>query len=165
MGEKTFIIKQKPLSLKVRYEILDEKRKKQYEIVGSFFRGGLSPMVLIDKMENELMWIKKTPFKFFPRYEIYDLQGTLGIVKRKFGFFGRKILLETSEDSTYIFKNNYRMDNCQLIQDGTTVAFIRRRGFGAWRTYEVRMDEGEDEEFILTLTASIDLIFIWSYKS
>lgn len=165
MGEKTFFIKQKPLSLKVRYEIADHRRNKIYEVIGSFFAGGLSPLVLIDGMEKELIWIKKTPFKFLPRYEIMDRQGILGIVRRKFGFFGRKVLLETSNDAPYTLQNNYRMDDCQLIREGRSVAYIRRRGFGVWRTYEVRMDEAEDEEFVLALAATIDLIFIWSYRS
>ncbi|MCI4666636.1 MAG: LURP-one-related family protein [Bacteroidia bacterium] len=165
MGEKVFFIKQKPLSIKVRYEILDQKRKKVYEIVGSFLGGNFAPMSLIDDEERELIWIKKTPFKFFPRYELYDSEGVIGIVKRKIGFFKKKIILETSEDSSYEFRNNYRMDDCQLSRDGKTIAIIRRRGFSAWRTYELKIDEQEDVEFILSLASAVDQIFIWSHRS
>lgn len=165
MGEKSFFIKQKPLSLKVRYEILDHNRKKLYEVIGSFFSNSFSPLVLIDGMEKELIWIKKTPFKFLPRYEISDEKGTLAIVKRKFGFFKRRMILETGEDTPYSLQNNYRMDDCHLIKGGQTMASIRRKGIGAWRTYEVRMDEAEDEEFVLALAATIDRMFIWSQGS
>jgi len=160
MPTQTYTIKQKPFSLKVRYEISDPGKNKVYEVIGPFLGNSFSPYTLIDAQENSLIFIKRTPFQFLPKFEIFDEKGMLGSIKQKFGFSRRKLILDTPGAQPYSMANNFRVDECQISRNGAIVADIKRRGFSVWRTYDVDIAAEEDVEFILGIALTVDLIYM-----
>lgn len=150
-----YTIERKLDLLKFEYNIFDEGDKLQYKVLGEMLDFPRKYNIY-DMSDEYKIHIEEDVFNLLPRYQIFKGEELLAVINRKLTL-GTKL----DVDSIYgmfkikgeIFSLNY-----DIIKEDKIVAQINREMMALLSVYNARIEENENQEFILALIIIIDNI-------
>ncbi len=152
-----YALKQKWMSLKNDFAIVDEKGLEAYRVDGSPLKVG-KKISFRDRTDTELAFINEKNQPGGPAFEIYhgdDLQA----VVRKDGFSGDrcKFTCDVSAPDDLHAEGNLTGREYTFTREGRAVGRVSKTLFGNNGTYGIEVGRGEDELMLLASAFVIDL--------
>lgn len=152
-----YALKQKWMSLKDDFPIVDEKGLEAYRVDGSAAASG-KKISFRDRKDNELAFINQKIQPGGPAFEIYHGDDLQAIV-RKDGFSMErcKFAAEGSAPDDLHAEGNLTGREYTFTREGRPVGRVSKSLFAANGTYGVEVGRGEDELMLLASAFVIDL--------
>jgi uncharacterized protein YxjI len=152
-----YALKQKWMSLKNDFAIVDEKGLEAYRVDGSAVVAG-KKISFRDRKDTELAFINQKMQATGPAFEIYHGDDLQAIV-RKDGFSGDrcKFACEGSAPDDLHAEGNLIAREYLFTREGRPVGRVSKSLFGSKETYGVEVGRGEDELMLLASAFVIDL--------
>lgn len=151
-----FYIKQKILSFRDKFRIMDESQKEVYTVEGKFF-SIQNKLELLNANGSQVLNAKKKLFRFFATYEIFTPHGELtAVVKRKLSIrpkFELEVQGEVLTVEGSLFAHSFG-----IIKDGQEVASIHKKVISWGDTYEIDIDSNINIELYLFMVIIIDQV-------
>lgn len=152
-----YLVKERIFTLADRFNIEDQYGNPQYEIVGEIFTFG-NKLRMYDLNGRELIYIEQKLFRFLPEYNIYKNGQLLAKIKKELTFFKPHFTIESSygrlEIQGDIFHHEFN-----ILRNGRPIAWISKKWIALSDTYAIDIEDGEDDEFILSIVITLDQVF------
>ena len=152
-------LKQKVLTLKDDFYILDENGRQLYKVDAKRFNLGGEQLTFLDMSGNELAVIKQKLLSLVPTYEIHRHgQMQAKVEKSLLGIFRDKFKVDLPGPNDYTVQGNVWEREYKFIRGGQTVAVVSKKLASLRDSYIIDVGEGEDDILILASTVAIDMI-------
>ena len=151
-----YLIRQKVFSFGDNFTIKDELEQDRYIVRGKVFSFG-DKLKIEDLEGNELFYIEQQLFRFLPEYSIYAGGQQMAVIKKQLSFFTPRFIIDSDYGSYEIHGNIIGYD-FQIYKDGRIVAVINKKWFAFSDSYGVKIEDGEDHAFLLTMAIVIDQV-------
>ncbi|MCR3905583.1 MAG: LURP-one-related family protein [Tenericutes bacterium] len=156
---KHFYLKQKVFSVRDKYKIFDEQQNIIYHCKSSVF--SLRHKLRFFETKNEQLHFifKRKLLSIMPTYYLYDQDGNhIAKVKRRWTLLRPKVSVE-SEIANYEIDGDYWSHSFVILSENHEVASVRKKFISWGDSYEISIDDEQNDEFLLALVVSIDSIF------
>ncbi len=156
---EAYYLKQKALSLRASYRVLDESQNPLYECKTRWFSPSQKTDI-VDVRENRHVYtLKRKVFSFMPTHLLLDPQGNeVASMRQRFAMRGRRVTV-TSPQGEYEVTGNYWAHEFTIYHDDKEVANIRKKWLSWGDTYEIIIHDDKNTEFLLAMVLMIDRKF------
>lgn len=147
-------MKQKVFSLRDRFYIKDEFGNDRYYVEGEFFTIGRK-LHLYDINGNELAFIQQKVLTFLPRFFVYMNGREVAEIVKEFTFLKPKYTINGlgwNVDGDF-----WSHDYC-VEKNGRNVASVHKAWFTWGDSYELNLNNPEDEVLTLAVVLAIDAV-------
>jgi uncharacterized protein YxjI len=156
---KHFYLKQKVFSVRDKYKVYDASQNVVYHCKSSMFSLRHKLNFFETKSEKLLFTFKRKLLSFMPTYYLYDQEGEhLAKVRRKWTLLRPKVFVESSI-ANYQIDGDYWSHSFVILDQQHEVASVRKKFLSWGDSYEISIDDDQNDEFLLALVVSIDSIF------
>lgn len=152
-----YLVRQRLFAFNDSFYITDDQKEPVFQIEGKVFSLG-NKLNIYDMKGNELIYIEQKLFKFLSEYEIYQGNRVVANVKKQLSFFKPKVDI-VSDYGNFQIKGNVFAYDFSILRDGRVIANVNKKLISFSDTYLVKIEEGERDDFILSLVIVIDQIF------
>jgi uncharacterized protein YxjI len=150
-----YALKQKWMSLKDDFPIVDEKGLEAFRVDGSAAAG--KKLSFRDRRDNELAFISQKMHSTGPAFEIYHGDDLQAVVRQDgFSLQRCKFACDGSAPDDLHAEGNLTAREYTFTREGRPVGRVSKSLFGA-DTYGVEVGRGEDELMLLASAFVIDL--------
>jgi len=139
-----------------RYKIYDENQKLKYHMEGKIF-SLRDKMLLYDNTNRFICRMQHRYFSFFNRYlDIFDARNhKIATLKKHALAWTPKLTLQVNGDDYYIRGGLFQF-NFTISKNDRIVATVSKKWLSWGDTYEMLLDDREDEAFLVSLVVGID---------
>lgn len=150
-----FYIKQKVFSFGDKYIIKNENGDDVFWVNGKVFT--ISPKFhLMDMANNEHAYIEKDFFSFLmPKYNISRNGQLIASIKKNFTFLKSSFDVLSSYGS-YIINGQFMSMDFTITHNGIPAAHITKKWFSWGDSYEIDINNNEDQTLLLSMVIIID---------
>ncbi|MDE5991039.1 MAG: LURP-one-related family protein [Clostridia bacterium] len=146
-------IKQKIMSLRGRYEILDENDQPAYRIRGKYTIP--KSFEVSDAQDKIVAVMKSKVFDLLPTYILYIDGKEIGRVKKKFSFFKPKFALDCNG---WQIEGNFLAWDYKIVDaSGKLIATLSKEVFNIRDVYCMDIVNPDDALMVILIALSIDL--------
>ncbi len=151
---KQLFIKQKLLSLTVKFKVRDEHGNDVYYVEGSFLK--IPKTFTIYNMQGrEVAVITKKVFAFLPKFTVVMEGKQVITIKKEFTFFRSRY---TSDAEGIEVRGNWWDMTFEVFQNGEKIGQVSKEWFTWGDSYKVEILNEEMETIIIALVIAIDCV-------
>lgn len=155
----SFYLKQKVLTARAQYRLMDERNQLVYEAKAKPFSLGRVIVLRPAKSKDILFTIKRKWFKIRPTYTVHDGTGKqVAKTVKRFAFMKQKVTVDTLHGPWHI-EGNYWAHHFSLMDGHQTLAMMQKKRLSWGDTYAIDLTGSHDEGFYLALMVLIDSKF------
>lgn len=151
-----YLVKERIFTFADKFNIEDQDGNPQYEVVGEIFTCG-NKLRMYDLSGREAIYIEQKLFRFLPEYNIYKNDQLLAKIKKELTFFKPHFTIESSYGRLEIQGDLFRHE-FNILRNDRAIAWISKRWVALSDTYAIDIEDGEDNEFILSIVITLDQI-------
>jgi len=135
-----------------KFSVYDEFQNEIYIVEGEIFTWG-KKLHIYDASGNEVAFIEQEVFSFLPKYYIFKGDEQVGEVVKEFTFFVPQYSVNGLgfEVSGDFFEHNY-----EIYKNEQTIATVSKEWLTWGDTYQISIEQGQDEVAILAVVIVID---------
>lgn len=145
-------INQKIFSFKDKFSVLDEYGNAKYYIEGEMFSWG-KKLHLYDMYGNELAMIHQKAISFMPKFRVYINGQQIAEIIKKVTFLSQKYEIS---GLNWITSGSFSAHDYQITDGVHTVASIHKQWMSWGDSYELYIDEQQNEVVALAVVLAID---------
>lgn len=147
-------MKQKVFSIKDRFYIKDEFEKDRYYVEGEFFTIG-KKLHLYDMNGNELAFIQEKVLTILPRFYVYMNGRDVAEIVKEFTFFKPKYSIN---GLGWNVEGDFWSHDYSVTSQGRNVAEVHKAWLSWGDSYEIDINNSEDEVLTLAVVLAIDAV-------
>lgn len=147
-------MKQKVFSVGDQFTVWDANGNEKYFVQGDLISFGLR-LHINDTTGTERAFLKQKFFSLLPTFYVYRGQEEIAEIKKEFTFFMPKYTVSGLdwEVSGDFFHHDY-----QITKHGRPIVTISKTWLSWGDTYELDIDDGQDEVIALAVVLAIDCV-------
>ena len=147
-------MKQKVFSIKDRFYIKDEQGNDRYYVEGEFFTIG-KKLHLYDMNGRELAFIQEKVLSFLPRFYVYMNGKEAAEIVKAFTFFKPKYSIN---GLGWNVEGDFWSHDYRVANNGRDVASVHKAWFSWGDSYEIDINNSEEEVLTLAVVLAIDAV-------
>ncbi|KRO04508.1 hypothetical protein IV54_GL001295 [Levilactobacillus paucivorans] len=147
-------LNQKVLSLRDKFDILDERDNPVYHAVGSVFRIP-KHFDILDLNDRVVASVTKKPFTLMPQFTLEIGGRSVATIQKRFTFL--KPHYDLNAAGLTVSGDFWDM-NFDVSRQGTVVGQIRKRWFSVGDKYEISTFDDQEELLLVGLVIAIDYV-------
>lgn len=145
-------IKQKIFSFKDKFSVFDEYGNAKYFVEGELFSWG-KKLHLYDMYGNELAMIHQKAISLMPKFFVYINGQLIAEIVKKATFLSQKYEIR---GLNWITNGNFSAHDYQITAGGYIVASIHKQWMSWGDSYELCINEQQNEAVTLAVVLAID---------
>ncbi|MBE5962272.1 MAG: hypothetical protein E7256_12985 [Lachnospiraceae bacterium] len=147
------LIKQRVFSWSETYDVYDEEQNSKYFVKGKVFSMNRQIFVYDTRTREELGSVQQKLFTMMPQFDVYKGDIRYGTIKKKFTMIHPKY--EMDYKGWYVEGDTFGW-NYEVYKGDTLIFRITKKILEWGDTYELDIQNEEDEFFALMLVIAID---------
>lgn len=155
---KNYYVKQRVFSLLDQYKIYDRNQNALYQCKKKAF--SLSGKIdFVDAKTDQTIYVmKKKLFRLMPIYEIYSQDTLIATIFKRFSIFKGKVDIH-STSGNFSVEGNYTNHQFNIHKGNMVVASISKKWLSWGDSYEISVEEDENQELMVAMVIMIDRLF------
>lgn len=151
---KQLYMRQKILSLRGKFTIMDEQGNDIYYVTGSFMKIPKS-FIIMNQQQQQLAVITKKVLSLFPTFFV-EVQGKeIATIRKELSFFKARYSIHGEGIEV---QGNWWDMNFRIFQHGEEIAAISKKWLSFGDSYEIQILKDHMEEIIIALVVAIDCV-------
>ncbi|MGN7477400.1 LURP-one-related/scramblase family protein [Solibacillus silvestris] len=151
---KLLYMKQKVMSLRGRFTIVDERQNDQYFVEGTFLQIPKSYSIF-NTSRDEIATITKKVFSWLPTFFIEVDGRELMTIKKDFTFF--KASYSIDAEGIEVSGNWWDM-NFEVYKSGSVIGRVNKKWLSFGDSYEIQVNDEAYEKIIIAIVVAIDCV-------
>ena len=136
--------------------IYDENEEEVYMVKATDWWGRKFIFFNIDDVE--LFQFNRKPWSWKPTFEVFHDDQLIATITRPHTFFKKQLQIETSLTEPFIAEGNVWGNEYKFIRDEEEIGAVSKKLWSWKDTYGVVINEGENDELLLTLVIIFDVL-------
>ncbi len=148
------ILRQRRFGLMDNYEVYGTKGKTVYVVEGQLAIG--HSFRIYDTADQEVGCVKQKLFTLLPRFDLYDANGYVGYIQKKFSLWKPKYKISCRNWT--IQGNVFQLDYRIVDEKENLIAMISRELPNWTDTYSVQVEDSKNAVVALMIALAIDAV-------
>jgi uncharacterized protein YxjI len=155
---KNYYVKQKVFSLLDQYKIYDRNQNALFQCKKRAFSFSGKLDFVDAKTDQTIYLMKRRLFTFLPVFEIYSDDVLVATIYKRFSLFKGKVDI-VSTLGNFSVEGNYTNHQFNIHRNNMIVASITKKWLSWGDSYEISVEEDENQELMVALVIMIDRLF------